>query len=164
MKLLIVKSSLVSYYSFPLRTKCLAQHLIFTHPQILFCHLREASFTPTQNITIHFNIYVYREQYVTCLFNIKYFIFPHQLQHLSNHLFVYELDVPTTVITNISVSQKVMSCRAGRNVHTLQRNLHHSSSLMEAESYHEMVVYICTRPYDITSCENRSLNIHLYTF
>ena len=38
MKLLIVKSSPVSNYSFHLRTKYLAQHPIFTHPQILFCH------------------------------------------------------------------------------------------------------------------------------
>jgi hypothetical protein len=51
-------------------------------------------------------------------------------------------EVPTAVTTKICVSQKVMSRRAGRNVHTLQRNLQHSSSLMQAASYYEMVVYM----------------------
>ena len=73
--------------------------------------------------------------------------------------------VPTAVTMKISVSQKVRSCRAGKNIHTFHRNLQHSSSLMmERMSYHEMVVYICTRPHDIMSHENSNLNIHLYTF
>jgi len=36
--------------------------------------------------------------------------------------------------------------------------------MMEAASYHEMVVCICARPHDITSRENSNLNIHLHTF
>jgi len=74
-------------------------------------------------------------------------------------------EIPRAVTTKISVSQKVMSCRAGKNIQTFQRNLQHSSSLMmEAASYHEMEVYICTRPHDITSHENSNLNIYLHTF
>jgi len=61
-------------------------------------------------------------------------------------------EVPTAVTMKISVSQKVMSCRTGKNINIFHRNLKHSSSLMmKAASYHEMVIYICTRPYDMTS-------------